>query len=163
MSIVNSKILPAPKGSSKNRRRVGRGSGSGWGCTAGRGNKGAKSRSGYSRRMGFEGGQTSLVRRTPKFGFTNAPFKKRVSVINVGDLEKLGSAEIKREDLVKLGILPTAKDYIKLLSMGEVKSAIKITVDMASKKAVEKITKAGGEVIINKRVKWIRKVQKKSK
>lgn len=158
MSIVNSKILPAPKGSSKKRHRVGRGSSSGWGCTAGRGNKGAKARSGYSRRMGFEGGQTSLVRRTPKFGFTNAPFRKCVNIINVGDLEKLGLKEITRENLVKLKILPTATDYIKLLSMGEVKSDIKITVDMASKKAVEKIVKAGGEVIINKREKWTRKV-----
>ncbi len=161
MSQENSKILNAPKGSSRGIRRVGRGSGSGWGCTAGRGNKGAQSRSGYSRRLGFEGGQTSLARRIPKSGFTNGAFKKDVSIVNVGDLDALGLSEISRDALVDLRILPTRKNYIKLLSMGEVKTAITITVDMASKKAVEKIEAAGGKVIINERKKWLREKKKK--
>lgn len=156
MAQENTKILRAPKGSSKNRHRVGRGQGSGWGCTAGRGDKGAQSRAGYSRRAGFEGGQMPLHRRIPKSGFTNAAFKKSVDVINVGDLDSLGSNEISRETLVKLGYLSSTKDYIKLLSMGEVKSAITITVDLASKKAIEKIEKSGGKVIIHERKKYIR-------
>ncbi|MEI0843258.1 50S ribosomal protein L15 [Brachyspira pilosicoli] len=156
MAQENTKILRAPKGSSKNRHRVGRGQGSGWGCTAGRGDKGAQSRAGYSRRAGFEGGQMPLHRRIPKSGFTNAAFKKAVDVINVGDLDSLGSNEISREALVKLGYLSSTKDYIKLLSMGEVKSAITITVDLASKKAIEKIEKSGGKVIIHERKKYIR-------
>ncbi|WP_456059922.1 50S ribosomal protein L15 [Brachyspira pilosicoli] len=156
MAQENTKILRAPKGSSKNRHRVGRGQGSGWGCTAGRGDKGAQSRAGYSRRAGFEGGQMPLHRRIPKSGFTNAAFKKSVDVINVGDLDSLGSTEISREALVKLGYLSSTKDYIKLLSMGEVKSAITITVDLASKKAIEKIEKSGGKVIIHERKKYIR-------
>lgn len=156
MAQENTKILRAPKGSSKNRHRVGRGQGSGWGCTAGRGDKGAQSRAGYSRRAGFEGGQMPLHRRIPKSGFTNAAFKKSVDVINVGDLDSLGSNEISREALVKLGYLSSTKDYIKLLSMGEVKSAITITVDLASKKAIEKIEKSGGKVIIHQRKKYIR-------
>ncbi|MBW5396249.1 50S ribosomal protein L15 [Brachyspira pilosicoli] len=156
MAQENTKILRAPKGSSKNRHRVGRGQGSGWGCTAGRGDKGAQSRAGYSRRAGFEGGQMPLHRRIPKSGFTNAAFKKSVDVINVGDLDSLGATEISREALVKLGYLSSTKDYIKLLSMGEVKSAITITVDLASKKAIEKIEKSGGKVIIHERKKYIR-------
>ena len=156
MAQENTKILRAPKGSSKNRHRVGRGQGSGWGCTAGRGDKGAQSRAGYSRRAGFEGGQMPLHRRIPKSGFTNAAFKKSVDVISVGDLDSLGSNEISREALVKLGYLSSTKDYIKLLSMGEVKSAITITVDLASKKAIEKIEKSGGKVIIHERKKYIR-------
>lgn len=156
MAQENTKILRAPKGSSKNRHRVGRGQGSGWGCTAGRGDKGAQSRAGYSRRAGFEGGQMPLHRRIPKSGFTNVAFKKSVDVINVGDLDSLGSNEISREALVKLGYLSSTKDYIKLLSMGEVKSAITITVDLASKKAIEKIEKSGGKVIIHERKKYIR-------
>ena len=156
MAQENTKILNAPKGSSKKRRRVGRGQGSGWGCTAGRGNKGAKSRSGYSRRAGFEGGQMPLHRRIPKSGFSNLAFKKHVDIINISDLEKIGGSEITREMLLDLGYLSTKRDYIKLLSMGEIKSAVTITVDKASKKAIEKIEKAGGKVIVKERKKYIR-------
>ena len=155
MAQENTKILTAPKGSSKKPHRVGRGQGSGWGCTAGRGDKGAQSRAGYSRRAGFEGGQMPLHRRIPKSGFNNSAFKKSVNIINVGELDSIGG-EISRETLLKLGYLSSNRDYIKLLSMGEVKNAITITVDMASKKAIEKIEKSGGKVIINERKKYIR-------
>lgn len=155
MAQENTKILTAPKGSSKKSHRVGRGQGSGWGCTAGRGDKGAQSRAGYSRRAGFEGGQMPLHRRIPKSGFNNSAFRKSVSIINVGELDSIG-LEISRETLLKLGYLSSNRDYIKLLSMGEVKNAITITVDMASKKAIEKIEKSGGKVIINERKKYIR-------
>ncbi len=162
MAQENTKILNAPKGSSKKRRRVGRGQGSGWGCTAGRGNKGAKSRSGYSRRAGFEGGQMPLHRRIPKSGFSNLAFKKHVDIINISDLEKIGGSEITREMLLDLGYLSTKRDYIKLLSMGEIKSAVTITVDKASKKAIEKIEKAGGKVIVKERKKYIREKKVKA-
>ena len=155
MAQENTKILTTPKGSSKKSHRVGRGQGSGWGCTAGRGDKGAQSRAGYSRRAGFEGGQMPLHRRIPKSGFNNSAFRKSVNIINVGELDSIGS-EISRETLLKLGYLSSSRDYIKLLSMGEVKNAITITVDMASKKAIEKIEKSGGKVIINERKKYIR-------
>ena len=156
MAQENTKILSAPKCSSKKKHRVGRGQGSGWGCTAGRGDKGAQSRAGYSRRAGFEGGQMSLHRRIPKSGFNNAAFKKSVNIINVGELDSIGSNEISRETLLKLGYLSSKRDYIKLLSMGEVKNAVNITVDIASKKAIEKIEKSGGKVIINERKKYVR-------
>lgn len=157
----NIKILNAPKYSSKKRRRIGRGQGSGHGCTAGRGNKGAKSRSGYSRRSGFEGGQMPLHRRIPKSGFSNAAFKKHVDIININDLGKIKSNIISREDLLNLGYLSDKRNYIKLLSMGEIKNAITITVDKASKKAIEKIEKSGGKVVFNEHRKYIR--EKKSK
>ncbi|CRF31529.1 50S ribosomal protein L15 [Brachyspira suanatina] len=161
MAQENKKILRAPKGSSKKRHRVGRGQGSGWGCTAGRGDKGAQSRAGYSRRAGFEGGQMPLHRRIPKSGFTNAAFKKCVNIINVGDLDSIGGNEITRETLLQMGFLSSKRDYIKLLSMGEVKNAVTITVDMASKKAIEKIEKSGGKVVIHERKKYIRKKEDK--
>lgn len=156
MAQENTKILSAPKDSSKKKHRVGRGQGSGWGCTAGRGDKGAQSRAGYSRRAGFEGGQMPLHRRIPKSGFNNSAFKKSVNIINVGELDSIGSNEISRETLLKLGYLSSKRDYIKLLSMGEVKNAVNITVDIASKKAIEKIEKSGGKVIINERKKYVR-------
>lgn len=156
MAQENTKILSAPKGSSKKTHRVGRGQGSGWGCTAGRGDKGAQSRAGYSRRAGFEGGQMPLHRRIPKSGFNNSAFKKSVNIINVGELDSIGSNEISRETLLKLGYLSSKRDYIKLLSMGEIKNAVNITVDIASKKAIEKIEKSGGKVIINERKKYVR-------
>lgn len=156
MTQENTKILSAPKDSSKKKHRVGRGQGSGWGCTAGRGDKGAQSRAGYSRRAGFEGGQMPLHRRIPKSGFNNSAFKESVNIINVGELDSIGSNEISRETLLKLGYLSSKRDYIKLLSMGEVKNAVNITVDIASKKAIEKIEKSGGKVIINERKKYVR-------
>lgn len=154
MAQENTKILNAPKGSNKNRRRVGRGQGSGWGCTAGRGNKGAKSRSGYSRKAGFEGGQMPLHRRIPKSGFSNVAFKKHVDIINISDLEKIGSNNIDRELLFKLGYLSTKRGYIKLLSMGDISSAVSITVDKASRKAIEKIEKSGGKVVFKERKRY---------
>lgn len=162
MAQENKKILAAPAGSSRKMRRVGRGQGSGWGCTAGRGNKGAQSRSGYSRRVGFEGGQMPLVRRIPKFGFTNAPFKKDVTAINISQLVALfgETAEITKEMFEQTVLKKSVDGYVKLLSGGEVKSAITVTVDMASKEAIKKIEAAGGKVILTERKKWTR--EKKS-
>ena len=97
-----------------------------------------------------------MHRRIPKSGFNNSAFKKSVNIINVGELDSIGSNEISRETLLKLGYLSSKRDYIKLLSMGEVKNAVNITVDIASKKAIEKIEKSGGKVIINERKKYVR-------
>lgn len=157
MSQENKKVLTAPSGSSKKIRRIGRGQGSGWGCTAGRGNKGAQSRSGYSRKVGFEGGQMPLVRRIPKFGFTNAPFKKDVQVLTIAQLLKhFDTSEVTKEMIVAKRLLVHAKGYIKLLSNGKVDKAITVTVDMASKEAIKKIEAAGGKVILTERKKWVR-------
>ena len=88
-------------------------------------------------------------------------FKKCVNIINVGDLDSIGGNEITRETLLQMGFLSSKRDYIKLLSMGEVKNAVTITVDMASKKAIEKIEKSGGKVVIHERKKYIRKKEDK--
>ena len=161
MGQENKNIIKAPQGSSRKLRRVGRGTGSGWGCTAGRGNKGAQSRSGYSRKVGFEGGQMPLVRRIPKYGFTNGAFKKDVEIISIAQLVSLfNDNEVTREMLIKRGMLRNLTGYIKLLSDGEVTRPITITVDMASKNAIKKIEAAGGKVIVIERKKWLR--EKKS-
>ena len=95
--MINLSNLKPAKGAVKNRKRVGRGPGSGNGVNAGRGNNGQKSRSGYSHSRGFEGGQMPLVRRMPKRGFTNI-FKKEFNIVNLGDLDKCGLDEVKIQD-----------------------------------------------------------------
>lgn len=140
------KELRAPKGATTSKKRGGRGPGSGLGQTAGRGTKGAGAREGYRRTPGFEGGQTSLFRRLPKFGFTNAPFKKEYDIVNVGELEILGAGAIDREALKAARLVNGREGLVKLLGKGEVTKAFTITVDAASKSAVEKIEKAGGSV-----------------
>lgn len=154
--MENKKIIPAPKGCRKDSKRIGRGTGSGWGCTAGEGNKGAQQRSGYRRKLGFEGGQIPLLRRLPKFGFNNVRFNKGFEVISVGDLDKLGASAVDRDMLLKKGFLSAAANRIKILSDGEITKAVTVTVDAASKTAVAKIEKAGGKVIIVEHAKWVR-------
>lgn len=161
--MSEAKHLVAPKGSRKDRKRVGRGAGSGWGCTSGRGNNGAKSRSGYKRTPGFEGGQMPFIRRIPKFGFTNARFKKDFDILNVSDLEKIGVSEITREVLFDKGYLSSRSRLVKLLGIGDISSAVNITVDGASKSAVEKVEKAGGKVTIIPEKKWTRDRSKAGK
>lgn len=141
--------LPAVPGTEKNRKRRGRGSASGLGCTAGRGNKGQKSRSGGYQLVGFEGGQMPLQRRLPKRGFTNI-FKKSYAIVNVGDLEKIFRAKsrIDAETLQAKGLVNKIGDGIKLLADGEVNKAYAVTVDKASKAAIAKIEKAGGSVTL---------------
>src|SRR5258705_4776101 len=142
------RLRPA-KGSTHKKKRVGRGPGSGLGKTAGRGEKGQKSRSGYSRKVGFEGGQMPLHRRLPKRGFTNI-FRTEYCVINLERLADLPDKEITPEVLVKAG-LAGKKDLIKILGDGELKSAITVRAHKFSQSAQEKITKAGGkaELIAN--------------
>ena len=138
-------------GSRKKRKRVGRGPGSGLGKTCGRGDKGAKSRSGFKNKRGFEGGQTPLKRRLPKFGFTN-PNRQTYQLINLDRLEKLeqltDGASLEMQQMLEMGLIRNTKTPVKLLGRGSLTKKIKITVDKASRGAVESVTQAGGEVII---------------
>ena len=138
-------------GSRKKRKRVGRGPGSGLGKTCGRGHKGAKSRSGFKNKRGFEGGQTPLKRRIPKFGFTN-PNRQTYQLINLDRLEKLeqltDGASLEMQQMLEMGLIRNTKTPVKLLGRGSLTKKIKITVDKASRGAVESVTQAGGEVII---------------
>ncbi len=138
--------LSPPKGSRKNRKRVGRGVGSGKGKTAGRGTKGQNSRSGGGVRPGFEGGQMPLHRRLPKRGFTNI-FKKKIAVVNIRDLSQFESGSVVDEiALVRMGLVKGRRDGIKLLGQGEIKIPLTIRVNGISKDAKEKIIAAGGNV-----------------
>ena len=138
-------------GSRKKRKRVGRGPGSGLGKTCGRGHKGAKSRSGYKNKRGFEGGQTPLKRRLPKFGFTN-PNRQTYQLINLDRLEKLeqltDGASLETQQMLEMGLIRNTKTPVKLLGRGSLTKKIKITVDKASRGAVESVIQAGGKVII---------------
>ncbi len=134
----------------KNRKRVGRGPGSGNGKTAGKGHKGQKSRSGYSRKFGFEGGQMPLVRRIPKRGFTNALFRKEYQIVNVGQLNVVDVEEVKPEVLKKLGLIKKADEPVKILGEGKLEKKLKVYAHKFSGKAIELIEKAGGEAIVIK-------------
>ncbi|OUW97031.1 MAG: 50S ribosomal protein L15 [Pelagibacteraceae bacterium TMED237] len=141
--------------SNKNRKRVGRGSGSGLGKTAGRGVKGQKSRSGVSIK-GFEGGQMPLYRRLPKRGFKN-PFKLKVQQINftiINNLIKKFSLKpdmITEKDLFDKKILKKSKGKLKLLNVGKIEGPINIEVSYASKKAIEVLEKNGGKITLIKK------------
>ncbi len=131
----------------KRRKRIGRGPGSGTGKTAGRGHKGAKSRSGYSRKAVFQGGAMPLVRRVPKRGFHNK-FALVVAAINVGDLETRYEAgeEVTPESLREKSILKSNYDVLKILGDGEITKKLSVSAHRFSATAREKIEKAGGSV-----------------
>jgi large subunit ribosomal protein L15 len=133
--------LSPAEGSKKDRKRVGRGPGSGLGKTAGRGEKGQKSRSGYSRRAGFEGGQMPLIRRVPKRGFTNI-FRTEYTVVNLAQLAGL-EGEIGPELLASKGLVRAGR-RLKVLGDGEVESALTVRAHKFSKSARAKIEAAGG-------------------
>jgi large subunit ribosomal protein L15 len=138
--------LKANPGSVKSRKRVGRGTGSGHGTTAGYGNKGQRSTSGGTKAKGFEGGQMPLTRRIPKRGFRN-PFRKEYNIVNIGDLSVFkGKDKVGVEEIFQAGFLKKVRDGVKLLSAGEIDFPIKISVHKASQKAIEKIQAQGGEV-----------------
>jgi len=136
--------LKPPKGSHKRKVRVGRGMGSKLGKTSGSGNKGQKSRRGYSRRRGFEGGQMPLHRRMPKRGFHN-PFGVKYSVINLEELNVFPAGETVTPDLLRAhGFVRSATDPIKVLGDGELKNKLTVHAHAFSASAKEKISKAGG-------------------
>ncbi len=138
--------LKPAKGSTRNRKRVGRGPGSGLGKTSGRGEKGQKSRSGFSHKDGFEGGQMPLHRRVPKRGFTNARFKKEFTEVNVGKLEAFDAGTIVTpEILLKHGIIKKLADGVKVLGDGELTKALTVRAHRFSAKAQERITGLGGK------------------
>ena len=146
MAISLNTLKPA-KGSTHKKKRVGRGPGSGLGKTAGRGEKGQKSRSGYSAKIGFEGGQMPLHRRLPKRGFTNI-FKKRWVEISLASLEQHfeRDAEITPEVLHDRGLIKKAKYDVVVLGNGEVSKPLRVSAHRFTKSAREKIEKAGGAV-----------------
>ena len=137
-------------GSTHSRRRIGRGPGSGLGGTSTRGHKGAKARSGYKKKIGFEGGQMPLQRRVPKFGFKNINHKEYLAV-NLSTLQKLadkkGWTEIGIAQLVEAG-LTNGNEKVKVLANGELKSKITVKANAFSKTAEEAIKAAGGEAVV---------------
>ena len=139
-------LAPAP-GSRKNRKRVGRGPGSGMGKTSTRGHKGPKARSGGSVRPGFEGGQMPIYRRLPKRGFKNFMFKTNNAILNVKDLDRFeDGTEINVEMLREAGLVKGRVDGVKILGNGEVSKKFSLKNILVSKAAREKIETAGGSV-----------------
>ncbi len=146
MALALNNLRPT-KGSTHKKKRVGRGPGSGLGKTAGRGHKGQKSRSGYSSKIGFEGGQMPLQRRLPKRGFTNI-FKKKWLEISLAKLEENFNAgdEITPEVLHERGLIKKAKHDLVILGTGEMSKALKISAHRFTKTARDKIERAGGSI-----------------
>jgi len=146
-----SSLKPA-KGSVKNKKRIGRGQGSGKGGTSTRGLNGAKSRSGYSKKLGFEGGQMPIHRRLPKYGFNN-PFRTEYVGVNIdvvsGIAKKCGIDKVGIEDFINNGIA-SKNDLIKILGRGEIDLALKVEAHAFSKKAKEQIESKGGTALIVK-------------
>ena len=140
---MNLSNLRPPKGQKQNKRRIGQGMGTGRGKYSGRGAKGAKSISGYSKMRGFEGGQMPLHRRLPKRGFTNI-FKKEYAIVNVGALEKLEGDNFSPESLVASGLVKKLNAGLKILGNGELTRKIVVQAHVFSKSAIDKIQKAGG-------------------
>ena len=142
-------VLSAPKGANKNPKRVGRGSSSGLGSTAGKGNKGQQSRSGGKVYVGFEGGQMPLYRRIAHKGFSNYPFKKEYYCINVGILEAKfeDGATVDKKALVEKGFISAkTATLVKILGDGDITKKLNVVVDKVSESAKAKIEKAGGTV-----------------
>ena len=142
---MNLSTLKAPRKANENRKRVGRGMGSGMGKTSTRGHKGQGSRSGSRLMRGFEGGQMPLHRRLPKRGFVNI-FRTEYEVVNVERLASLGESEITPELLRKAGVVSSKKSLVKVLGQGELSTALTVHAHKFSKSAQEKIEKAGGTI-----------------
>ncbi len=152
MNLEN--ITPIKGSNKKASKRIGRGQGSGKGGTSTRGHKGAKSRSGYSKKIGFEGGQMPLQRRIPKFGFKNFN-RKEYQVLNIEKIQELISRKkikdkLNIEEIYSLG-LAKKNSLVKILARGKIKSPVKITAHKFSNKAQKEIVSAGGEVNLIKK------------
>lgn len=141
-----SDLKPAP-GSRHKRKRVGRGPGSGHGKTAGRGENGQRSRSGYSRKRGFEGGQMTLIRRVPKRGFHNL-FRKEFAIVNLDRLNELEGTEFTPEQLLETRVVRKMQAGLKVLGNGEIGRAITVHAHRFTASAKEKIEAAGGKAIV---------------
>ena len=135
------------EGSKKDKKRSGRGPGSGLGKTAGRGHNGQNSRSGSKKRAWFEGGQMPLQRRLPKRGFTNI-FRRAYSVVDVAKIENLGKKDVTPEILIEAGLVRKKRSLVKVLGAGEISKPMEIKAHGFSKSAVSKIEAAGGKAIL---------------
>ena len=140
---MNLSDLRPPAGQKKERKRVGRGMGSGHGKTSTRGHKGQHAGTGFSQKRGFEGGQMPLHRRLPKRGFTNI-FKKQYAIVNLGRLEKLDGDTFDVDRLIELGVVKKVGDGLKVLGTGQLTRKITVEAHHFSKSALDKIQKAGG-------------------
>ncbi len=138
--------LSPQKGARKQKKRLGRGHGSGHGKTSGRGHKGFKARSGSGIKPGFEGGQMPLQRRLPKRGFNNI-FRKEFAIVNVRDLEKLESdSRVDRDALINAGLIKAKDSFVKILGDGDISKKFIVAVDKVSDGARRKIESAGGTI-----------------
>ena len=140
--------LKGPAGGRKNRKRVGRGIGSGTGKTSGKGQKGQNSRSGGGVRPWFEGGQMPLHRRVPMRGFNNHNFAKTFEIVNLSQISKLKAKNIDAEVLSKNGLISSSLVPVKVLGNGSLDKAVNVTASAFSESAVKKIEESGGKVII---------------
>ena len=141
---MNLSQLHPPAGQRHKRKRLGRGPGSGTGKTAGRGEKGQRSRTGFSQKRGFEGGQMPLIRRVPKRGFHNI-FRKEFAIVNLSRLDKLEGDAFTPDTLRELGVVKNLRAGLKVLGDGQLSRAITVTAHRFTKSAREKIEAAGGK------------------
>jgi large subunit ribosomal protein L15 len=147
MSLSN--LTPAKGAKVRNTKRLGRGPGSGWGTTGGRGMNGQKSRSGSKHHPWFEGGQMPLQRRAPKRGFSNKRFRQEIQIVNLQELNLLEDVKVvNAETLKEFGLIKKLNKPVKILAYGEMTKAMEITADAFSETAKEKIEKAGGKAIV---------------
>ena len=144
---MNLGTLKPIKGSTHSTKRIGRGNGSGYGRTAGKGHKGYQSRSGTKNRFHFEGGQTPLMRRLPKRGFSNYGFRKEIQIVNLNKIIPLDLEKVNTEILYEKGIINKTNIPVKILGNGEISKPIEIQADTFSKSAIEKLEKVGGKAI----------------
>ena len=143
---MNLSTLYPSEGSTKRRKRLGCGPGSGKGKTCGKGHKGQNSRSGGGKGPVFEGGQLPLYRRLPKRGFSNAPFKIRYATINISDLNRFADGTVVTPELLKdMGILKNQLDGVKILGNGKLEKKLTVKANKFSKLAKEEIEKMGGK------------------
>jgi large subunit ribosomal protein L15 len=140
---MNLSNLRPPAGQKKERKRIGRGMGSGHGKTSTRGHKGQRAGTGFGQKRGFEGGQMPLHRRLPKRGFTNI-FKKKFAIVNLGRLEKLEGDIFNPDRLKELGLIHNLGEGLRVLGTGQLTRKITVEAHHFSKSALEKIQKAGG-------------------
>lgn len=157
--------LKPGRGANKDRKRRGRGTGSGQGTTGGRGNKGQNARKSGQVRQGFEGGQMPLIRRIPKRGFNNARFATVYEIVNLAEIEERFEAgeTVNAETLKARRLVHCNEDGIKLLGDGELSKKLTFEVDKVSKSAEEKIKKAGGDIKLIEKVKYVAKKENKAK
>jgi large subunit ribosomal protein L15 len=140
---MNLSQLHPPAGQKHDKKRIGRGMGSGRGKTSARGHKGQHAGTGFSQKRGFEGGQMPLHRRLPKRGFTNI-FKKQYAIVNLGRLEKLEGESFSPDRLLELGVIKKLGDGLKILGSGQLTRKIQVSAHLFSKSALEKIQASGG-------------------